>query len=67
MSYWSSKDQVFVLDGFIDGKPVIGYRVPDGNTVAFRLDAAGHVIDDSVLQNVPPHVAGVEFFAASTR
>ena len=53
-SYWSSKDQVFVLDGFIDGAPVIGYRVPGGNTVGFRLDAAGRVIDDSVLQDVPP-------------
>ncbi|WP_345763651.1 S8/S53 family peptidase [Diaminobutyricibacter sp. McL0608] len=67
MSYWSSKDQVFVLDGFTDGKPVIGYRVPNGNTVGFRLDAAGRVIDTSDFRMSSPYVTGVEFFAASTR
>lgn len=67
MSYWSSKDQVFVLDGFTDGKPVIGYRVPNGNTVGFRLDAAGRVNDASDFRMSSPYVAGVEFFAASTR
>ncbi|NEN07915.1 S8 family serine peptidase [Diaminobutyricibacter tongyongensis] len=66
-SYWSSKDQLFVLDCFIDGAPLIGYRVPDGNTVGFRLDATGRVIDASAFRMSTPYVAGVEFFAASTK